>query len=336
MSNAYVPGVNFGLAGYRARVANGPSVLLATIFWLLAALCFEEGARNQTYVLFGLGAVLGILGLMIPLSLKVANQWERAVVLRLGKLQAIRGPGVFFIIPVIDEVSSWLDQRIQTTEFNAEQALSKDTVPVDVDAVVFWQIHDAERAALEITDYRSAIARVAQTSLREMVGSSLLSSLLSDRKRGDELLREEIGRKTADWGVTAISVEIRDIGVPTALQDAMSREAQAQREAAARIHLGQAEQQVAIKFVEAAEIYARSPAALQLRAMNIIYETTKERGATILMPTAMVDAMNPGGIVALAGLAASQTARPDDEPQGGAATPAPAATGPRASPKRRR
>ena len=157
----------------------------------------------------------------------MANQWERAVVLRLGKLQSVAGPGIFLIVPVIDQVASWLDQRIQTTEFNAEQALSKDTVPVDVDAVVFWQIHDAERAALEITDYRSAISRVAQTSLREMVGSSLLSTLLSDRKQGDELLREEIGRKTAEWGVTAISVEIRDIGVPAALQDAMSREAQA-------------------------------------------------------------------------------------------------------------
>jgi regulator of protease activity HflC (stomatin/prohibitin superfamily) len=298
MSNAYVPGVTFNM-GYRARVANGPSVLLAIVFWVLAALAFEEGARNQSYWLFGVGILLGILGLLTPMSLKVANQWERAVVLRLGRLQSIEGPGVFFIVPVIDEVSSWLDQRIQTTEFNAEQALSKDTVPVDVDAVVFWQIHDPERAAMEITDYRSAISRVAQTSLREMVGSSLLSSLLSDRKRGDELLREEIGRKTAEWGVTAISVEIRDIGVPDALQDAMSREAQAQREAAARIHLGEAELAVAQKFVEAANIYATSPTALQLRAMNIIYETTKERGATILMPTAMVDAMNPGGLLGL-------------------------------------
>jgi regulator of protease activity HflC (stomatin/prohibitin superfamily) len=232
------------------------------------------------------------------------------------------------IVPVIDQVVYWLDQRIQTTEFNAEQALSKDTVPVDVDAVVFWQIHDPERAALEITDYRSAISRVAQTSLREMVGSSLLSTLLSDRKHGDEMLREEIGRKTAEWGVTAISVEIRDIGVPDALQDAMSREAQAQREAAARIHLGQAELAVAEKFVEAAEIYARSPAALQLRAMNIIYETTKERGATILMPTAMVDAMNPGGLLGLTN--AAMTAQ--NEPRGSAAPEAPA---PVAQPSRR-
>lgn len=333
MSNAYGPGVTFNLQGYRARGSSGPAVLLATVFWILAALSFEEGAREHEIWLFGVGVVLAVLGLLTPLSLKIANQWERAVVLRLGRLQSIQGPGVFFILPVIDDVATWLDQRIQTTEFNAEQALSKDTVPVDVDAVVFWQIHDAERAALEIADYRSAIARVSQTSLREMVGSSLLSTLLADRKRGDEQLREEIARKTGEWGISVISVEIRDIGVPSGLQDAMSREAQAQREAAARIHLGQAEQEVAAKFVEAAEIYARSPAALQLRAMNIIYETTKERGATVLMPSAMVDAMNPGGIVALAGLAASQTARPDDEPT--AAQPQPAATGPRATPRRR-
>lgn len=311
MSNGYMAAM--AAQRYRPRGGNAPAMLIAVVFWALAALSFEEGARNHVYWPFWVGAVLIVLGVLTPMSLKIANQWERAVVLRLGKLQGVKGPGLFVIAPVIDEVSSWLDQRIQTTEFNAEQALSKDTVPVDVDAVVFWQIHDPERAALEITDYRTAISRVAQTSLREMVGSSLLSTLLADRKHGDEVLREEIGRKTAEWGVTAISVEIRDIGVPDALQDAMSREAQAQREAAARIHLGQAEQAVAQKFVEAAEIYARSPAALQLRAMNIIYETTKERGATILMPTAMVDAMNPGGLLALSQAALAAQAEPAAE-----------------------
>jgi regulator of protease activity HflC (stomatin/prohibitin superfamily) len=315
MSSNYMVGVS-GMPRIRPGGANAPASLLAVILVGLGALSIAQAVQNAMPALYWLGGALILAGALTPMTLKMANQWERAVVLRLGKLQAIRGPGMFVIIPFIDDVSSWLDQRIQTTEFNAEQALSKDTVPVDVDAVVFWQIHDPERAALEITDYRSAIARVAQTSLREMVGSSLLSTLLADRKHGDELLREEIGRKTADWGVTAISVEIRDIGVPAALQDAMSREAQAQREAAARIHLGQAELAVAQKFVEAADIYARSPTALQLRAMNIIYETTKERGATILIPSAMVDAMNPGGVLGLAqaGLAA----------QGAAPTPAPA------------
>ena len=299
MSNSYVNGVHMNLPGLRTRGGNAPAGLLSVLVLSAGILIAAQSVRSGIYGLLWVAGFLLLAAALIPMSLKMANQWERAVVLRMGRLQAVRGPGMFLIIPFIDDVSSWLDQRIQTTEFNAEQALSKDTVPVDVDAVVFWQIHDPERAALEITDYRSAISRVAQTSLREMVGSSLLSSLLSDRKHGDEALREEIGRKTADWGVTAISVEIRDIGVPAALQDAMSREAQAQREAAARIHLGQAELAVAQKFVEAADIYARSPAALQLRAMNIIYETTKERGATILIPTAMVDAMNPGGLLGL-------------------------------------
>jgi len=320
-----MPGFNMNLPGQGARTGNPTSVVIAVVLFALAALAVEEAGRHESYALFWVAAVLAVIGVLTPFSLKMANQWERAVVLRLGRLQGIAGPGLFVIIPVIDQVVSWLDQRIQTTEFNAEQALSKDTVPVDVDAVVFWQIHDPERAALEITDYRSAISRVAQTSLREMVGSSLLSTLLSDRKHGDEMLREEIGRKTADWGVTAISVEIRDIGVPAALQDAMSREAQAQREAAARIHLGQAELSVAEKFVEAAQIYARSPAALQLRAMNIIYETTKERGATILIPTAMIDSMNPGGLLGLTQAAlGAQGGPPAGAPSPTAVPPTPA------------
>ena len=272
---------------------NGPAMLLTLIAAGLTALAAWTAARSGATALWVLVAVMAIATALIPRTVLMANQWERAVVLRMGRLQAIRGPGLFLVIPFIDAVASWLDQRIQTTEFNAEQALSKDTVPVNVDAVVFWQIHDPERAALEIADYREAIPRVAQTSLREMVGSSDLSTLLSDRKKGDEVLRDEIARKIADWGIAVISVEIRDISVPPALQDAMSRQAQAERERLARVLLGQAEQEVAEKFVAAAEIYARSPAAMQLRAMNIIYETTKERGATILMPTAMVDAMNP-------------------------------------------
>jgi len=279
---------------------NRLASFLSLIALLLAVGCLALG-RGPLNI--AAAVLLGLAAFLIPQSLMMANQWERAVVLRMGRLQGIKGPGVFWIVPIVDRISSWLDQRIQTTEFNAEQALSKDTVPVNIDAVVFWQIHDPERAALEITDYRSGIARVAQTSLREMVGSSMLSNLLSDRKHGDEVLRDEIARKIADWGVSVISVEIRDISVPPGLQDAMSRQAQAERERLARVLLGQAEQEVAIKFVEAAEIYARSPAALQLRAMNIIYETTKERGATILMPSAMVDAMNPGGLLGLAALA---------------------------------
>jgi regulator of protease activity HflC (stomatin/prohibitin superfamily) len=281
--------------------ANRPAMVLAAVVLALAAWLAWLGFDANSKTAYFLAACVAIVGFLIPQAIMVADQWERAVVLRLGKLSAIRGPGLFVIVPFIDEVNSWLDQRIQTTEINAETALSKDTVPVNIDAVIFWQIHDPQRAALEITNYRQAITQVAQTSLREMVGASMLSTLLSERKQGDQLLREEIGRKTAEWGVAVLSVEIRDIGVPPALQDAMSRQAQAEREKLARVLLGQAEQEIAHKFVEAANIYAHSPTALQLRAMNIIYETTKERGATILIPTTMVDSMNPAaamGIVA--------------------------------------
>jgi regulator of protease activity HflC (stomatin/prohibitin superfamily) len=244
-----------------------------------------------------------VAAIIIALSLKVANVWQKFVILRAGKLQSVKGPGIFLIIPVVDTVVAVIDERIQTTAFNAEQALTKDTVPVNVDAIIFWNVHDAQKAALEITNYRQAIDRVAQTSLREMIGSSMLAALLSDRKTADEHLRNEIGRKTARWGISVTSVEIRDVAIPVALQDAMSRQAQAEREKQARVILGSAEAEIAGKFVEASEIYADHPAALQLRAMNIIYETTKERGTTILIPTSMVDSMNPASALVLAGQA---------------------------------
>ncbi len=238
--------------------------------------------------------VLALIGIFLGYSVKMAQQWEKAVILRLGKLYAVKGPGLFILVPIIDQVAMWIDQRIRTSEFSAEQALTRDTVPVNVDAIVFWMVHDAERAALEIANYNSAVERVAQTSLREMIGSAMLSELLSERKEADATLKATIGAKTAEWGVTVNSVEIRDVAIPSNLQDAMSRQAQAERERQARVILGQAEEDVAQKFLNAAALYAQSPEALQLRAMNIIYETTKERGATILMPSSMVDAMNPG------------------------------------------
>jgi regulator of protease activity HflC (stomatin/prohibitin superfamily) len=241
-----------------------------------------------------------VLASIVAQSLKMANTWQKFVVLRAGKLQGVRGPGLFLIIPVVDRVVAVIDERIQTTAFNAEQALTRDTVPVNVDAIIFWHVHDAKKAALAITDYQQAIGRVAQTSLREMIGSSMLAALLSDRRAADLALCEDIGRKTVEWGVTVQSVEIRDVAIPVALQDAMSRQAQAEREKQARIILGSAEAEIASKFVDAARVYADEPAALQLRAMNIIYETTKERGTTILIPSSMVDSMNPGTAVAIA------------------------------------
>ena len=255
---------------------------------------------------------------IVAVSLKMANTWQKFVILRAGKLHGVKGPGLFVILPVVDSVVAVIDERIQTTAFNAEQALTRDTVPVNVDAIIFWHVHDAQKAALEITDYRMAIDRVAQTSLREMIGSSMLSALLSDRRTADEKLRVEIAAKTVLWGVTVTSVEIRDVAIPVALQDAMSRQAQAEREKEARVILGSAEAEVAAKFVEAARIYGDHPAALQLRAMNIIYETTKERGTTILIPTSMVDSMNPSSAfaVALAGRAAPASATTGAPPTG--------------------
>jgi regulator of protease activity HflC (stomatin/prohibitin superfamily) len=283
------------------RGANPPAILLAILSAGLAALSIWQGERHHNAALFVAAGLFILLAILIPQALMMANQWEKAVILRLGKLKSVRGAGLFLIIPFVDAVAVWIDQRIQTSEFNAEQALTRDTVPVNVDAIIFWQVGDAQKAALEITNYRQAIERVSQTSLREMIGASHLAELLSERKVADEKLKEEIGRKIASWGVAVISVEIRDVAIPPALQDAMSRQAQAERERQARVILGQAEQEVAQKFLDAAEIYAKNPAALQLRAMNIIYETTKERGSTILIPSAMVDAMNPGGLRALMG-----------------------------------
>ena len=264
---------------------NPITLLVTVILGVIAVLLFLLG-----FALPGIG--FGILAVLTLFSLKMANNWERFVILRAGKLSSVKGPGLFVIIPVIDAITAVIDERIQTTQFNAEQALTRDTVPVNVDAVIFWHVHDAQRAALNIANYREAIDRVAQTSLREMIGASHLSALLAERKAADEVLRSEIAGKTADWGISVNSVEIRDVAIPVGLQDAMSRQAQAEREKEARVILGSAEAAIAAKFVEAANTYAGSPTALHLRAMNIIYEVTKERGATILMPTSMVDSMS--------------------------------------------
>ena len=267
----------------------------------LVVACGLVGIALGEFVNVFLAAPFVLAAIIVALSLKMANAWQKFVILRAGKLQGVKGPGLFVIFPIIDNVAAVIDERIQTTAFNAEQALTKDTVPVNVDAIIFWHVHDARKAALEITNYRQAIDRVAQTSLREMIGSSMLAALLSDRKAADEHLRDEIGGKTAGWGVSVTSVEIRDVAIPVALQDAMSRQAQAEREKQARVILGSAEAEIAGKFVEASKIYADHPAALQLRAMNIIYETTKERGTTILIPTSMVDSLNPASVLVLAG-----------------------------------
>jgi len=285
-----------------------PITSFLVFFFVLAGLAIGNWVNPYLAPVFFVAAVI------IGMSLKMANVWEKFVILRMGKLQSVKGAGLFVIIPILDNVIDIIDERIQTTAFNAEQALTKDTVPVNVDAIIFWHVQDAEKAALAITNYREAIDRVAQTSLREMIGASMLTALLSDRKDADEQLKNEIGKKTAPWGISVSSVEIRDVAIPVALQDAMSRQAQAEREKQARVILGSTEAAIAGKFVEAAEIYAGHPAALQLRAMNIIYETTKERGTTILIPSSMVDSLNPLPATLALALATEQTPVPKVAP----------------------
>ena len=297
-----------------------------TLFLVLA--CLALGAASVQFNLI-VAIAFFALAVLIALSLKMANTWQRFVVLRAGHLHGVKGPGLFLIFPIIDNVVAVIDERIQTTSILAEQALTKDTVPVNVDAIIFWKVHNAEAAALTITNYREAIDRMSQTSLREMIGSTALSVLLSDRQQADQRLSDQIARKTREWGITVLSVEIRDVAIPVELQDAMSRQAQAEREKEARVILGSAEAEVAAKFVEAAETYAGSPAALQLRAMNIIYETTKERGATILMPSSMVDSMDPSGPLGMV-LAAGGV------DLGGKRTPAPAKTAAPTTKRRRK
>ena len=277
----------------------------------LVFICIIAGFGTGYFLNPFLGLVFVVTGAVIAASLKMANVWQKFVILRMGKLQSVKGAGLFVIIPVIDSIVAVIDCRIQTTAFNAEQALTRDTVPVNVDAIIFWHVEDAEKAALAITHYREAIDRVAQTSLREMIGSSMLTALLSDRKDADEQLKVEIGAKAAPWGISVGSVEIRDVAIPEALQNAMSRQAQAEREKQARVILGSAEAAIAGKFVEAANIYEGHPWALQLRAMNIIYETTKERGATILMPSSMVDSLNPSAATLAFALAGQVVPAPE-------------------------
>jgi regulator of protease activity HflC (stomatin/prohibitin superfamily) len=242
-------------------------------------------------------AVLVVVIVTLLRTVRIANEWERAVVLRLGRFSRLGGPGLYLVVPLVERVPIVIDNRVQTTSITAEQALTRDTVAVGVDAIVFWQVTDAKSAAINIANYREAIERVAQTTLREMIGSTDLSRLLSDRHAADEKLRSSITEKTSSWGVAATSVEIRDVAIPKELQDAMSRQAQAEREKAARVTLASAEQEIAQQVLEAAKLYDSNPTALRLRQMNLLYEMNKERGTTVLIPTEMAASL--GAVAAL-------------------------------------
>jgi len=294
---------------------NPISFALFVVFAGVGALTIVTGGP------LALGATLIIVGILILASIKMAQQWEKVVILRAGKFTGIKGPGLFAIIPILDIIAAWVDTRIRTTQFLAEQTLTKDTVPVDVDAIIFWVVTDVRKATLEVANYTSAIGWAAQTSLREMIGAADLATLLSNRQAADEQLRKSIDLKTVDWGISVKSVEIRDVKIPEALQDAMSRQAQAERERQARVILGSAEAEIAQKFVEAARTYADYPIALHLRGMNMLYESVKERGSTIIVPSSAVDSMNLGGMAGLTSLARNAEAQADAPrtPPGGGA-----------------
>lgn len=244
--------------------------------------------------------VIAIVGSLLAAAFRVADQWEKAVVLRLGKFKALAGPGMFMIIPFIDSVPSYIDQRVISTQFRAEQTLTKDTIPVNVDAVLFWMVWDAQKAALEVVNYGESVLWAAQTALRDVIGKTNLEDLLSTRETLDVELKELMDERTEPWGITIQNVQIRDVKIPGNLQDAMSRAAQADRERTARTILGEAEQQVAESFLAAAEMYNSNPVALQLRAMNILYEGIKEKASLIVVPSSLADATNIGNVLGLA------------------------------------
>jgi len=243
-----------------------------------------------------------LIGIYILFALKIASQWEKVVVLRLGKFKGLAGPGLFWIIPIIDTTPTWIDHRVMVTPFSAEKTLTKDTVPVDVDAVLFWVVWDAEKAALEVEDYKVAIAWAAQTALREVIGQMDLANILIGRAKMDDELQRIIDERTTPWGVTVQSVEIRDVVIPQDLEDTMSRQAQAERERQARVILGESEKQIAHSFSEASQAYIENPTALHLRAMNMLFEGLKEKGALVIVPSSAVDTMNLGGLSGITSL----------------------------------
>lgn len=249
--------------------------------------------------------VLGwlIVGIYFLFALKVASQWEKVIVLRLGKFSGLKGPGLFWVIPIIDTAVMWIDHRVAVTSFSAEKTLTKDTVPVDVDAVLFWVVWDAEKAALEVTDYNAAISWAAQTALREIIGQMTLADILVGRTKMDADLQKIIDERTTPWGVTVQSVEIRDVIIPQVLEDAMSRQAQAERERQARVILGESELQIADSFAQASQAYINNPTALHLRAMNMLFEGLKEKGALVIVPSSAVDSMNLGGLSGMVSMA---------------------------------
>ena len=279
-------------------------LLLLTAAVASAIIMDERGYPDRT--IFAVFIPLLLLALLSLTAIQVAKQWEKAVVLRLGRFHGLKGPGIFLIIPILDSITTWIDHRVMVTPFSAEKTLTRDTVPVNVDAVLFWVVWDAEKAALEVENYRIAIAWASQTALREVIGQMTLADILVGRARMDADLQKIIDERTAPWGITVQSVEIRDVIIPADLEDAMSRQAQAERERQARVILGESEKQIASSFAEASQSYHNNPTALHLRAMNMLFEGLKEKGALVIVPSSAVDTMNLGGISGITALAQNE------------------------------
>ncbi len=273
------------------------------IFFVIAVIggipAYLRYAAGDTSGAVWISLVFLLAAIFVSSSIKIADQWEKAVVLRLGRFQSMRGPGLFLIIPILDSVAYWIDTRVISTAFTAEKTLTKDTVPVDVDAVLFWKVIDPKKAALEIAQYKNAIGWASQTALRDVIGKTMLSEMLEGRDKMSELLRKIIDDRTEPWGINVISVEVKDVNIPASLQDAMSMQAQAERERQARVILGDSERQVAEKFGDAAKTYADNPTALHLRAMNMLYEGLKTNATIVIVPSSALETMQLGGLAGM-------------------------------------
>jgi len=277
-------------------------LIFFVIFAIGLALAYSVYGDQQGTGTIWIGAISFLVALFVSSAIKIADQWEKAVVLRLGRFDSLRGPGLFFIIPIVDTVAYWIDGRVITTSFTAEKTLTKDTVPVDVDAVLFWKVLDAKKAALEIAEYRNAINWASQTALRDVIGKTMLSEMLEGRDKMSQQLQKIIDDRTEPWGINVISVEVKDVLIPSSLQDAMSMQAQAERERQARVILGDSERQVAEKFGEAAKTYENNPTALHLRAMNMLYEGLKTNSTIVIVPSSALETMQLGGLAGMTAL----------------------------------
>ena len=279
-----------------------PILVFIIIFGIGTAFAFSRYKAADSFEALGIGIGAFVVAMIASSAIQVADQWDRVVILRLGHFHALKGPGLFFIFPIIDSIPYWIDTRVITTGFKAEKTLTKDTVPVDVDAVLFWKVIDPKKAALDVADYQSAISWASQTALRDVIGKTVLSDMLEGRDKISVLLQKIIDERTEPWGINVISVEVKDVLIPSALEDAMSMQAQAERERQARVILGDSERQVAEKFAEAAKSYTHNPVALHLRAMNMLYEGLKENSTIVIVPSTAVESMQLGGLAGLTAL----------------------------------